>query len=160
MVAPKEIESGRQVACIAWARIAAESAEDTKTTWYPYASYTKTRGELYTLGYQKPTMSRSKLLIDKFTANPIIVMIATLIKTIPYRTSVSDGFGLKSLLSGASLNMLGALHGEGLSGDLRREVRVNFEIEHQAHESKTERVAVHFDEQHPSGLLASDIRYE
>lgn len=156
------------MATILWARVAAKTMEDVqhKRPWYPQVNYTKS-GQEYTLQFRTPTMSQSPLLLLIFVVNPLLVIIATIIKATLHRIPVTDGFGLTSLLSGASSSNLELLRGAALSGQLKGEVRVNFEVEgaegneeQEQQEEKTAKLSVHFNRQNRSSLLTSGVKYE
>lgn len=60
------------------------------------------------------------------------MILAVLAKGLLYSVPVSDDFGLVSLLSGAKEDCLRLLHGAGLSGNLRDDVHVRFEVSNEA----------------------------
>ena len=78
--------------------------------------------------YTVVTLKRSGWLLFLLAINPILVIVAVFFKGFLYPVPVSDDFGLVSLLSGVKTDCLKLLHGAGLSGRLRDDVHVRFEI--------------------------------
>lgn len=118
------------MASITWSRLATLHIEDRdrhQLSW-AHAKYNKHAGT-YTLQLEGRTVSRSYLLALIFVVNPIVVIAATVIKSCLYKTPISDGFGIISLLSCASEDGLKLLGGAGYSGELSRKVWIWFDTQ-------------------------------
>ena len=148
------------VAAIAWARLATVrhyAATDSNWAFVQAANYTKTADE-YELRLVVPTMMRSWWVGVILAVNPALVIAATISKAYLYKTPVSDGFGLISLLSSAKVNDLSTFYGAGLSGELKRAVRVSFNVDKDK-DTEHGRVRVHFNSQGTSDLLKPKVTY-
>lgn len=75
---------------------------------------------------QSTTLKRSPWLIIILVIQPLLTILATMIKALLYTTPIGDGFGLISLLAGIREEGLAQLRGAALSRKLSRDVTIRF----------------------------------
>jgi len=108
-------------------------------------------------------MQRSGWLVLVLAINPLIAIVATILKAYLHHTPVSDSFGLVSVLSATSSETLSSLRGAALSGRLQRELRASFQVVDDGDDgignTRSGHVEVCFGDSRPSGRLRRGVAY-
>ena len=128
----------------------AMNATVPRRKWLGPLRYTKSENGYQLLLY-KLTLSRTWWLAIILAFEPVLILIATIIKARFHHAAVSDGFGLTSLISGAEGRDLTSLRGASFSGVLSRKVRLAFKVEEGDTDRGAPRVNAYFNSQDTSG---------
>ncbi|KAF7510061.1 hypothetical protein GJ744_007165 [Endocarpon pusillum] len=148
------------VAAMLWARIVShDGPERPVEESHRYSlTYRKKSSDITTIK-QVTTLRRSPWLIMVLIIHPILTILAVLAKAMLYRTPISDGFGLISLLAAIGGNGVEMLRGASLSGESTKEIRVRFTAHNGRCEPGYERLKLELGSHEKSDKLDARKRY-
>lgn len=154
------------VAAMVWGRVitfaGAEKTGlplDRAAATEPFVRYTKQPREL-DITLNAIALHPSFWLLFVLLINPVFTLLCTIFKGALYSTPVDEGFGLVSMLAGVRKESLSILRGAALSGQLKRDIRVRFQVDGEDTKSRGfRRVTVDVDSSGPPGAVGRKAKY-
>ena len=114
------------IAAMLWARIVSlDGPERPSSAAYLGLAYEKAPDKI-TAVKEVVTLRRSPWLIVVLAINPVITILAVMVKALLYATPIGDGFSMISMLAGIREDGRELLRGAALSGKLTEDVRIRF----------------------------------
>ena len=122
------------------------------------SSFVKSAESITTVEYSI-ILKRSGWLLVVMVVQPTLTLLAALGKILLYKTPLGDGFGVVTLLAGfRGGKEENQLTGASLSGKLKRDVKINFEVmRDEADES--EYISVNFEGNRGKRWLTRKVKY-
>ncbi|KAI9884429.1 MAG: hypothetical protein M1823_003783 [Watsoniomyces obsoletus] len=116
------------VASLYWARVAWFMQDDISSCMAPEDICYPAAADEH-ISSTRSTLNPAPLLYLTFLLQPVLILIATLLRLLFYSIPLSSGFGLIAMLSGIEPNELERLRGAGFSGALSKPVSVAITVE-------------------------------
>ena len=150
-------------ACMLWSRLVCNVENrvpgNTTVDEQDYdSSFLKSAESITTIRYSL-TLTRSSWLLAVLIVQPTLTLLAALGKVLLYKTPIGDGFGVVTLLAGVGGGKEeNQLKGASLSGNLERDVMVQFQVTRDDAEN-FEHVSINFGGNRGKRWLARQKKY-